>query len=346
MAAASSPPAPIPNGFSHFYFLEGMASRAALSDSQVQGLYDDWTKKLPGIQHQISSPNVHWDATANTDRTLLVSHDVGHIQGVAMGDGARFTFYTNMIEKYDTSWNAVTHNESIVSGIATAQFPAAHGGDGDYYQGKVYAPLEIGFGGDGQFIAVYDANQPNLPLIRFKDISAQHHEASSLTIVPEHGQSGVIYVTSYFQDVGGSKLWMYDLAGGDTGSDHFGDFLGSLALPPELLDIQGVAWHAPYFYFSMASASSIYRVKYDQGSLNAHAEFVVNVYNTVQGLGFEGNTLWQAEQSGLTTERVEPLVNADVTASVPEPGTGALGLIGLSLVAASFALRRLRRPRS
>ncbi len=340
-AAPGAPPAPLANVFSHVYFLEGMASRAALSDTQVLGLYNYWTNKLPGVQHQLVSPNLYWNAATNPDRTLPTTQDVGHIQGVASGDGSRFTFYTKMIEKYDNQWHAASHNDSILAGISNAVGPAEHAGDGDYYQGRLYVPAELGFGGEGQFIAVYDANQPSLPLVKFKDITPQHHEVSSLTIAPDQGPHGVMFVTSFFQNLGGDRLWMYDFASGDPNSLQFGSFLGSLPLPGELHDIQGVAWQAPFFYFSMSSGL-ISRVHFADGQLDTHAETVVDAFNTLQGLGFEGHTLLQAEQSGPTDDIVEPLVNVDALTTVPEPSTLALAAAVPGLWALREMLRRVR----
>ncbi len=287
--AGTSPNAPQSTA-TRFYFLEGMAATTALSNTQVSQLYNSLSQQWPGIQAVTSSPNL-WSGT-------VTSTDVGHIQGIGIGDGKRFVFHTNMLAEYDANWNLVTYNPSLSTGIV-APGTGFHSGDGDYAQGKIFAPLEQDLAGAGAVIGVYDATKPGLPLIGYKSVASPSHEWSSLTVVPTQGARGVIYATSFEQGIGADKLWMYDYAGGNVNDPSFGSFLGTLQVPSSVTNIQGVAWKAPYFYFSGTQLS---RVLYKNGSLDSQAEPLWTAPTTVQGIGFEGSNLYQILQSGSTTE--------------------------------------------
>ncbi len=226
-------------GGSKLSFLEGLATNTALSDTQISQLYSTLSVKWPGVQQRALSPNLYWGAQPWNTANPAPTFNAGHIEGIASGDGYRYKFDTALIEKYDTNWNLITANESINAGTP---LPKVHSGDGDYLAGKVFAPLEADFGGGAQGIAVYDATKPGLPLITYKDISAQHHEFSALTVVPNAGPHGVMFATAYFANVGGRQLWMYNYADGNVLAPDFGSYLGSLTLPSSVTNVQGVAW--------------------------------------------------------------------------------------------------------
>ena len=312
-AGNSSGYSPIAGDYAKFYFLEGLATKSYISDTQLGGLYEHLSEKWPGVQNLKGSRNLYWNSTVNPDRSAPAVN-AGHLQGVAAKAGERIIFHTGMIEKYDAGWNLQTNNQNVFANIPTDHGPVTHLGDGDYYAGKVFAPAETDLGGGGQFIAVYDANAPGMPLVAARDITAQHHEFSSLVVVPQHGGQGVIYGTSFVHSAGGQKLWMYDFAGGDINSAVFGRFLGTLDIPSTVTNIQGVEWSAPYFYFSAAGGSRgnrIERVRLAGGVLDGTSEIVVNGYTTVQGLAFDGDIALQAFQSGSTTEIVDLLRNVN-----------------------------------
>ncbi len=164
-SAGGAPNAPTSTAM-RFYFLEGMAATTALSNTQVSQLYGYLSQQWPGIQEVTSSPNI-WSGT-------VTSTDVGHIQGIGIGDGKRFVFHTNMLAEYDPNWNLVTYNPSLSTGIV-APGMGFHSGDGDYAQGKIFAPLEQDLAGAGAVIGVYDATKPGLPLIGSKSVASPGH---------------------------------------------------------------------------------------------------------------------------------------------------------------------------
>jgi autotransporter-associated beta strand protein len=307
-----------------FYFLEGLATTSALSNDQVSQLYGYLSQQWPGIQDVSSSPNLYWDKSQNPQRATATTVNAGHIQGVAIGDNRRFVFHTAMIEEYDSNWQLITNNQSIAAGI----YPpgtAVHAGDGTYAQGKIFAGLEQDLAGGAATIAVYDATKPGLPLITSKNIATPQHELSGLAVVPTHGANGIIYASSFEPNIGGDKLWMYDYAGGNVLAPNFGNFLGSLELPSTVVNVQGVAWKAPYFYFSDANNSSIQRVLLQNGTLASQSEAIWTAPTTVQGLGFDGSNLLQVLQSGSTTEPIWTLASAKFATPITT-GSGAWNL--------------------
>ncbi len=301
-----------------FYFLEGFATTSALSNSQISQVYNYLSQHWTGVQEVAASPNIYWQTVTNTDE--------GHIQGIANGDGRHFVFHTGMIAAYDASWNLLTYNPTMSSGIVPPGTPL-HSGDGSYAQGKIFAPLEQDLAGDGATIGVYDATKPGLPLITAKNIATPQHEMSGLVVVPSQGAHGIIYISSFEAGIGADKLWMYDYAGGNVTSPSFGNFLGTLQIPASVISIQGVAYKAPYFYFSDATHSAIERVLYQNGALANQAETVWTAPTTVQGLAFDGANLWQILQSGSTTEYAFGLASAKFN-SVVANGTGSWNFNG------------------
>jgi autotransporter-associated beta strand protein len=297
-----------------FYFLEGLAATSAISSAQVSQLNNYFLQKWPGVQDVSSSPNLYWDKSQNPQRAVATTVDAGHIQGVAVGDNERFVFHTAMIEEYDSNWQLITNNQAISTGIVSAGTPF-HCGDGDYAQGKIFAPLEQDLAGVGATIGVYDATKPGLPLLAYKNISTPQHEMSAITVVPTAGANGIMYVSSFEANSGGGQLWMYDYAGGNVTSSAFGSFLGTLQIPASVQGIQGVEWKAPYFYFSDGQNGTIQRVLYQNGTLAAQAQLVWTAPTTVQGLGFDGANLLQVLQSGSATEYAWTLTSSKFATS-------------------------------
>ena len=325
-ASATSPyVAPSTTG-TKFYFLEGLATNTALSNNQVSQVYNYLSQQWTGVQEVAMSPNIYWQTVTTTDE--------GHIQGIANGDGEHFVFHTGMIAAYDANWNLLTYNPSISSGIVSAG-SSFHSGSGGYAQGKIFAPLEQDLNGDGATIGVYDATKPGLPLIAAKNIATPQHEMSGLVVVPSQGAQGIIYISSFEAGAGGNQLWMYDYAGGNVTAPNFGNFLGTLQIPSSVVTIQGVAYKAPYFYFSDGTHSAIERVLYQNGVLASQAQTVWTAPTTVQGLAFDGANLWQVLQSGSTTEYAFGLASAQFN-TVATSGTGSWNFNGDSNYGGNF----------
>lgn len=305
-----------------FYFLEGMATSTALSDSQISQLYTYLSAKYPGVQPTAESPNLYWNSSVNPQETPpTTSSTAGHIQGVAAGGNDRFVFYTGVIAEFDSNWNLLNYNQSI-----SPSSLAVHCGDGDYVAGKIFAPLETSFDGDNGCIAVYDATKPGLPLITSVSITSHIHEFSGLVVVPSAGTDGIIFGTSYYASAGGTQLWMYNYADGNVLSPTFGAYLGNLQIPSSVTDIQGVAYKAPYFYFS---GLTLDRVLYQNGVLSSQSQVVWQTGSTVQGLTVSGSSILQVLQGGSAYEVVATLTSNGFTQMSPT-GFNAWNLNGNS----------------
>ena len=300
-----------------FSFLEGIATKTALSSTQLSQTYNYLTQRYTGVQNISISPNLWYDASVNLQRLVSVPINAGHIQGVGAGDGYTYVFYTAMIEKYDPNWNLIASNQSIGAGIVPAGSPI-HSGGGTYLNGLIFAPLEAAIGPGGQWIGVYNANLPGLPLITSVNVTAYQGEFSALTIVPTAGTAGVIFGTSYLAAAGGGELTMYNYAGGNVTSSQFGQYLGTLPIPTTITNIQGVAWKAPYFYFSSSnslpgSTGGVERVLYQNGVISSQAQLVWNYTATVQGVGFDGNNMLEAIEPGGTEDQIATFASGKFT---------------------------------
>jgi len=316
--------------------LEAFASNQFISDSDLQSLQQYLGNKWPAIQIADISPNIY---VPNT----------GHMQGVAVGNDQRYAFHTTTIGKYDGNWNLVTTNENVFVGLpASFGGPTGHMGDGAYLAGRVFAPLEKDFGGSNKFIGVYDANIPGLPMVKYVDISAQAFEVSSITIAPDLGPHGTMFVSGGFDTVGGRKIYRYDYQDGNLNSSDFGKYLGSAEIPTAIASINGVAWNNGYLYFSAANTSTIQRVRWLGDHLDSTAEHVYKGITSVQGLDIYEGSIYLTYLSGTTTEYNAILTTSLVSNQLPEPTSITLGLTGLAFVG-TFALGRKvfrsRQPR-
>ena len=154
-------------------------------------------------------------------------------QGYARTDDFHYTFHGNEIIKYDLGWNSVASNNKYLIGIVQN-----HLGDGDYYDGKIYVPVEeyIGSGGCGESTneSIFVINATDLTKIAEYDISAQGYEVSGLTVVPE---DNIIYTVSYCDD---SIISKYDL------TDF--SYLGNIQLSEPVVRKQGLTYDSMYVF--------------------------------------------------------------------------------------------------
>jgi hypothetical protein len=155
-------------------------------------------------------------------------------QGWATDGTYNYTFDTRVIYKRnnDAPWSAVTYNASPFTGLTPG---VDHLGDGEYYNGKLYLPVEnYGYAGGCTFmyqtLAVYSATVSGLPLVNSRNIVADGHEVSAVAVVPSQN---ALYVSSFCD---GSKLWIYDM--------NTLTLTGTLPLSVNIPQIQGLSYNA------------------------------------------------------------------------------------------------------
>jgi hypothetical protein len=152
------------------------------------------------------------------------------VQGYAFDGTSNYIFGTSTISKRNSSWVETVFNSNALLGITGVN----HLGDGVYLGGFLYAPVEtyILNGSTGMKIAKYDAT--TLAIVSTYDISAQGHEASSITT-----DGSTLYISSYDD---GTKFWKYSLTG---------TFLGIINIStPFTNNIQGISYYNNELYIS------------------------------------------------------------------------------------------------
>jgi hypothetical protein len=163
-------------------------------------------------------------------------------QGVAInGNQSAYVSSNNWLAAYNANWTLQWKNTNELAGLPSA---VTHIGDIDYYNGKLIAPVE-NYTGCNAFapvlLAVYDAATGSL--VTWSDITANGHEASSVTVIAEKNQ---LVVSDFCSQVSGrNKLWIYDLnAVLNNPAGSVLSAIGSIQLTPPLSVIQGISWNA------------------------------------------------------------------------------------------------------
>lgn len=127
-------------------------------------------------------------------------------QGVCWDGTYYYTVDNNKIVKWNSSWVAQATNSNPIGDTSIAD--VNHLGDPEYYDGKLYIPLEEYPNSpyDNQHIVMFNAS--DLSFDSSFDISAQGHEVSSITYCDK---DGLLYVTDYTD---GTKIYKYDQSDG------------------------------------------------------------------------------------------------------------------------------------
>ncbi len=161
------------------------------------------------------------------------SADTGVHQGYATdGADAHYFFDTGALFKS----SSYLQNTPVTANYSPLIDGTNHMGDGAYYAGKIYDIVEnwqgCGAPPSRAAIVVYDAQ--TLKRLSFTDITMNHHETSSITILPETNEA---VVTSYCD---GTKLFVYSLA-------NF-QLTRTIPLPIPIALIQGVTYNGGFLY--------------------------------------------------------------------------------------------------
>lgn len=177
---------------------------------------------------------------------LVAVSPVKAIQGYATDGPVHYMFSTNEIAAYDKDWKVLWENKTPFEGMPEG---VGHVGDGDVYQGKIYAPVETYNSCDDntqQRVAIYNAKDG--AFLDYIDLSSYGHEVSSVTVVP----STNTLVVSSFCDA--YHVYRYDLKTLKP--------LDPITLSTPITKIQGIAWSEKRQQFAITSDSPAEQIGY------------------------------------------------------------------------------------
>ncbi len=214
-------------------------------------------------------------------RQESVSPDLDAHQGNAINDDATiaYAFDTLRIDRLQRSdYSLLTTNTSPLD--ASMPSPVNHIGDGDFYNGKLYLPMEKWVScadNTDHIVGVYDGT--TLAFEEFWDLdtlnSGVNHSGAGLQIVPEHGENGIVYIVSFCDQ----KIYMYDLAAPHT---YLGIFLDT-----GFINIQAIAFDSERWWIS--TSDGILRAMELNGTITFE-------YKHALGSGGEGLAWSQSEK--------------------------------------------------
>lgn len=216
------------------------------------------------------------------------SPDTGCHQGYATDGSSHFLFDTHRILKRadDAAWHIIGVNDKPFDGLTGYN----HIGDGDYFEGSLYAPVEHYTSCTDDFhpaIFLFDAST----LVRTRVIElTDAHEVSGVAVLPA---SRELWVSSYCD---GSQLWVYDV-------DTF-QLKRTVRMEPALSTVQGLAYHAPFFYVAQ-NDGKLYQLTQDgEGFLS----FRTGTPGAHEGLDYSQQELRWLIDEGLGQQKVHFLV--------------------------------------
>jgi len=235
------------------------------------------------------------------------SPDVDCHQGVAASPDHYYTFHTNRIDKRSKSdWSVVLQNTNpfgTVSGVD-------HIGDGDYYTGKLYVPVEHWASEtDWGNLHIFIYNADTLEIEQTIDISANGHEGSSITVVPE---DNALYITEYKSS--GGKIYKYSL------SDF--SFLGSITPSEDIPHMQGITHKNGLFYIASENGK-LYVVKKDGTVVTSYALVSDSINNEGVDFDTDGKLLWLQDDG--TNQKIYMFEQSSLL-HLPMLGSNAAGL--------------------
>ena len=175
---------------------------------------------------------------------------LGATQGVATDPESNlYLSFTNGLVAYDSHWKVIWNNTDPLAGLPGV----SHLGDVEYSGGYIYGPVEA-WNGCSSFtpvlLAVYSASTGQL--VTWSDITADGHEASSVTVIPASNQ---VVVTSYCPNEGGdTTLWNYNLNTLTTNSaGSLMTYSSTTTLSNPISLMQGISWNANANQFAVSA---------------------------------------------------------------------------------------------
>lgn len=212
----------------------------------------------------------------------LRSPEIASHQGYTTDGMYHYTSGNAALYKHndDEQWSVAAENRDPFAGLSGHP---NHLGDLDYFDGKLYVPVELNrlsCNFAGQQIAVYDAD--DLSLVTSVDVSAQGAEISGVAVVPDQN---ALYVESFCD---GSKLWKYNLS--------TLVFQGTLSLSRRISRLQGITWDGSKFYASSSADNLVYIIQPEGTVLGP---VLTRVGCEAEGVKWYGTTLrWLVTEPG------------------------------------------------
>lgn len=282
-----------------FYVYYG--NSAATNQQNVNAVWDSNYKM---VQHAKGSGQMN-DSTSNSNSGTIsgdpfesysitsVSPHTGSHQGIATDGTYYYTIDTDSITKYDSSWvqsaQLLNANQSI--GVNTTN----HLSDGDYYNGKLYVPVENYVhpcvSSTNNYIVTWNAS--DLSFDNKIDVSGMGFSSAGLVIDPNAGDNGIIYNISYCD---GTKIWKLDLS--------TGAYLGAINLSQPILNSQGITMKDGYFYISDDLNDIVWKVASDGTVLNSILSYPHVASGSLEGLDYNTNNLLVLIDQGVSDRKV------------------------------------------
>ncbi len=216
------------------------------------------------------------------------SPDTGCHQGYATDGVSHFLFDTHRILKRanDATWRITGVNDKPFEGLTVFD----HIGDGDYFEGTLYAPVEHYTGcGNDRNPAVFLFDAATLVRTRVVDLPVAQ-EVSGVAVLPARRE---LWVSSYCN---GNSLWVYDV-------DSF-ELKRTVTLDPPLAAVQGLAYREPFFYAAQ-NDGRIFAVSLEGKSVQV---FKTNSPGAHEGLDYSQQELRWLIDEGIGQQKIHFLV--------------------------------------
>ena len=207
-------------------------------------------------------------------------------QGTCNDGTNTYWFGTTTLDQKDAQYdNTGPHNNSPAAGLAG--FANVHLGDGDYYQGYIYVPMESGVQSPGYPLGRYSIDvaiftAPDLARCAAISVSNEMLECSALCIDPVFSNSITLFAASYNSRSTNDAIYQYTV----TSLTNL-VFVRALPMSQSLPEIQGIVCVGGMLYVMSDnnSAGEVYQVNPTNGVVVHLAE--LNIANDGEWEGLD-----------------------------------------------------------
>lgn len=186
-------------------------------------------------------------------------------------------------------------NQLLNANQSIGVYTTNHLSDGEYYNGKLYVPVENYVhkcvSSTNNYLAIWNAS--DLSFDTKIDISGLGFSSAGLTIDPNAGDNGIIYNISYCD---GTKIWKLDLA--------TGAYLGAINLSQTISDSQGITMKDGYFYITDDLNDVVWKVDQNGTVLHSVLSYPHVASGSLEGLDYNTNNLLVLVDQGVSDRKV------------------------------------------